>query len=100
MRPVFRCSSMKDLQVSVSRGFSGYILAIFGTKSGFRSMAWSNGQCGGSFLWDFSEKTSSKSLHHSGSSASVGLVSWAIWVEMVTFPMTSPESQAFLFSRH
>ena len=100
MQPVFRCSSTKDLQVSILRGFIGYILAIFGTKSGFRSMTWSYGRCGGSFSWDFSEKTSSKSLHHSGSMVSVSLVFWAIWVKMVTFPIVSPESQASLLLSH
>ena len=38
---VFRCSSMKALQVSISWGLREYIFAIFETKVGWGSMAWS-----------------------------------------------------------
>ena len=99
IHPVFRCSSMNALQVSISWGLRGYILAILGVKSGFRSMTWSYGQWGGSWLWVFSENTSSKSLHQSGRVVSWGLVSYAICMEIVIFPIFSPASQAFRFSK-
>lgn len=39
--PVFKCSLMKALQVSISWGFREYIFAIFRVKVGRRSMVWS-----------------------------------------------------------
>ena len=39
--PVFRCSSMKDLHVSISARLSEWILATLGVKSGWSSIVWS-----------------------------------------------------------
>ena len=55
------------------------------------------GMMGGSWSWVLSEKTSSKSLHHSGIVGSTTWVVWEIWVEMVVLLIDSPPSQASHF---